>query len=66
MKTLIISTENCQKCAMLKAMAPNTDSVVLQPDELLQFARAVGIQSMPFVVVTGEPHELADVLTKGD
>jgi len=54
--------ENCQKCAFLKSMAPNTDSVVLQPDELLQFARAVGIQSMPFVVVTGEPHELAKLL----
>lgn len=65
MKKTIISIENCQKCAMLKAMAPDTESVVLQPDELLQFARAVGIKGMPFVVITGEPQELANEL-KGE
>ena len=64
MKTIIISIENCQKCAMLKQMAPNTDSFVLQPGDLLQFARAAGIQSMPFVVMTGEPQELADKIKK--
>ena len=60
MKTIIVGIENCPKCAMLKQMAPNADSVVLQPADLLQFARAVGIQSVPFVVITGEPHELAN------
>lgn len=60
MKTIIVGLENCQKCAMLKQMASNTESVVLQPADLLQFARAVGIQSMPFVVITGEPQELAN------
>lgn len=60
MKTIIVGIENCQKCAMLKQMVPNAESVILQPADLLQFARAVGIQSMPFVVITGEPQELAN------
>ena len=64
MKKTIISIENCQKCALLKTMAPDTESVVLEPADILQFARAVGIQSMPFVVITGEPHELAEELNK--
>lgn len=65
MKKTIISTEFCPRCAMLKNMAPETESVVLKPDEILQFARAVGIRMMPFVVVTGEPDELAKML-KGE
>lgn len=50
-KKIIISMENCSKCKMLKEQCPDVESVVLQPDELLSFARAVGIQSMPFVVI---------------
>ncbi len=62
MKKIIVSIENCQKCAMLKAMAPDVESVVVKPAEILQFAQAVGIQSMPFVVIIGEPHELAETI----
>ena len=62
MRKIIISMENCQKCEMLKAQCPDVEVVKAQPSELLQFARMVGIQSMPFVVVTGEPNELAGVL----
>ena len=47
---------------MLKTQHPEAESVELQPDQLLQFARAVGIQSMPFVVVVGEVNELDGVL----
>lgn len=36
---------------MLMAQCPDAEHVEVQPAELLQFARAVGIQSMPFVVV---------------
>lgn len=54
--------DNCQKCEMLKAQCPDADVIKAQPAELLQFARLAGIQSMPFVVITGEPHELAEVL----
>lgn len=46
---------------MLKEQCPDVESVVLQPDELLSFARAVGIQSMPFVVIT-EPTVLANIM----
>lgn len=57
--------ENCQKCAMLKAIAPDADVITVQPAEILQFARAAGVSSMPFVVVTGEPQELAKLI-KGE
>jgi hypothetical protein len=47
---------------MLKAQCPDAEVVKAEPSELLQFARMVGIQGMPFVVVTGDPQELAEVL----
>ncbi len=53
---------NCQKCEMLKTQFPEAETVVAQPDELLQFARLSKIQSMPFVVCIGEPHELSEIL----
>ena len=55
-RKIIISIPNCQKCKMLMAQCPDAEHVELQPAEILQFARAVGIQSMPFVVVL-EPTE---------
>ena len=60
MKKIIVSVENCQKCNLLKSMVPDAESITLEPAELLQFARSVGIQTMPFLVITGEPQELAD------
>lgn len=62
MRKIIVSMENCQKCEMLKAQCPDAEVIKAQPSELLQFARLVGIQSMPFVVCTGEPQELAEML----
>lgn len=62
MRKIIISMPNCQKCEMLKRQCPDAEVVSAEPAELLQFARLAGIQSMPFVVCTGEPHELAEVL----
>lgn len=58
--------ENCQRCETLKAQCPDAEVVKAQPSELLQFARLVGIQSMPFLVVTGEPQELLKTLKQGD
>ena len=62
MRKVIISMPNCQKCEMLKGQFPDAEVVVAQPNELLAFARMVNIQSMPFVVYVGEPHELAEML----
>ena len=62
MRKIIVSMENCQRCEMLKAQCPDAEVVKAEPSELLQFARLVGIQSMPFLVVTGELNELAEVL----
>lgn len=62
MRKIIIAIPNCPKCKMLMAQRPDAEHIELQPSELLQFARLAGIQSMPFVVCTGEPQELAEVL----
>ena len=62
MRKIIISMNNCQKREMLKAQCPDAEVIKADPSELLQFARLAGIQSMPFVVVTGEPQELAEML----
>lgn len=62
MRKIIIAMPNCQKCEMLKTQFPEAETVVAQPDELLQFARLSKIQSMPFVVCVGEPHELSEIL----
>ena len=48
----------CSKCAMLKDQCKDTKCVEVPQDTLLAFARVVGIKSMPFVIVTGEPQEL--------
>lgn len=62
MRKIIISMPNCQKCEMLKKQCPDAEVVTATPDALLPFARMVNIQSMPFVVCVGEPHELETVL----
>lgn len=62
MRKIILSMPNCQRCEMLKKQCPDAEVVVAQPAELLQFARLVGIQTMPFVVCVGETNELAEVL----
>lgn len=64
MRKVIISIDGCKKCEMLKAQCPDTEVIKAEPTELLQFARLVGIQGMPFVVTIGEPDELAKVITE--
>ena len=62
MRKIIISMKDCSKCKMLKEQNPGAECVEMQPDELLQFARAVGIQSMPFLVCVGDVQELDKIL----
>lgn len=63
MKNIIVaSIHNCQKCEMLKAMSPETETVLLAPEEIIPFASKLGISSLPFVVTTGEPYELDKLL----
>lgn len=64
MRKIIITIPNCPKCKMLMAQCSDAEHIELQPAELLQFARATGIQSMPFVVVAGELQELGDILNE--
>lgn len=63
MKNIIVaSIHSCQKCEMLKAMSPETETVLLTPEEIIPFASKLGISSLPFVVTTGEPYELDKLL----
>ena len=65
MKAVIVGLPNCQNCNMLKNACPDVDKVELNPVDMLNFARAVGIKSVPFVVFVGEVDELERVL-KGE
>ncbi len=62
MRKIICGIPECSKCKMLKMSCPDTELVELDPLDLLNFAKAVGIKSVPFIVITGEPDELSGVL----
>ena len=64
MKKIIVGIPNCQNCKVLSNACPNVEKVELEPSDILNFARNVGIKSMPFVVIVGEPHELQAELQK--
>lgn len=66
MKATIISIPLCSKCESLKALCPDVESVKIQPNDLLPFARAVGLREMPFVVISGDVEELKNLLNKGE
>ena len=65
MHKIIVGQPNCTKCNMLKLACPDIETTEPDQQTLLAMARALGITSIPFVVVTGEPHELETVL-KGE
>lgn len=58
MRKIIVSMPDCQKCKMLMAQCPDAEHIELQPNELLAFARATGIKSMPFVIITDPTPEV--------
>lgn len=62
MKAVIIGQPNCQNCNMLKGACPDVEKVEMNPVDILNFAREVGIKSVPFVVITGDVGELQNVL----
>lgn len=62
MKAVIIGMPNCQNCNMLKGACPDVEKVEMNPVDILNFARVVGIKSVPFVVLTGDVGELQAAL----
>lgn len=62
MRKIILSMENCSKCKSLAASCPDAEVIELDQALLLSLARAVNITSLPIVVLTGEPQELAEAL----
>lgn len=61
-KIVIASKQGCVKCMALENMAPDAKIYKMEPEDIVAFARHCGISSIPFVVVTGEPEELANLL----
>lgn len=64
MRKIILSQQGCSKCKTLADQCPDAEVVIPQPAELLQIARMLNIQSLPIVVLTGEPQELGDILNE--
>ena len=62
MRKIILSQQGCSKCKTLADQCPDAEVIMPQPAELLSLARMLNIQSLPIVVLTGEPQELATIL----
>lgn len=62
MRKIILSQPGCSKCKMVATQCPDTEVVELAPDKLLMLARELNVQSLPIIVLTGEPQELVEVL----
>ena len=58
MNKIIVGIPNCSKCKMLKEQRPDLEYKEIQPDDLIPFARATGIMSMPLVVVVDPQPDL--------
>lgn len=58
MRKIIVGIPGCSKCKMLKEQKPDVEYKEVQPDDLLAFARATGIMSMPIVIIVDPQPEL--------
>lgn len=59
---IILSQAGCTKCKSLATQCPDAEVIELPMNTLLAFARELNIKTLPIVVLTGEPQELAEVL----
>lgn len=62
MKATIVGIPGCSKCKMLSTQCPDANYVVPDQNVLLTFAREIGVQTLPIVVLTGEQNELASAI----
>lgn len=62
MRKIIISQTGCSRCKMLHEQVPDAEVVEMKQELLLALARELDIRSLPIVVLTGEPQELAEKL----
>ena len=62
MRKIILSQPGCMKCKMVASQCPDAEVIELPVDKLLMFARELNIQSLPIIVLTGEPDELVEKL----
>lgn len=62
MRKIIISQPGCSRCKMLHEQLPDAEVVEMKQELLLALARELDIRSLPIVVLTGDPQELAEKL----
>ena len=62
MRKIILSMPGCSRCKSLAAQCPDAEVVELDQATLLALARPLNITSMPIVVLSGEPQDLATEL----
>ena len=63
MEAKIVTMTGCHKCRTLKDLCPDTQCVEgIDESVLLAFARAANLRSLPFLVISGEPDELAKII----
>lgn len=62
MRKIILSQEGCTRCKALSSLCPDAEVVEMPVDKLLMLARELDIKSLPILVLTGEPQELAKAL----
>lgn len=62
MKAKIVTMPSCPKCESLRAMCPDTTAVDVDMPTLLAFAKQIDVRAMPFLVISGEPDELAKIV----
>lgn len=64
MRKIILSQAGCTKCKMLATQVPDAEVFELPTSTLLELARELNIKSLPIVVLSGEPDELAKAITE--
>lgn len=62
MRKIIIGTNGCSKCKMLKELCPQAEYIEVRPQDLLLAARELKLTSVPFVVLVGNVDELSESL----
>ena len=65
MKSIIISMPGCSRCKMLKELCPDAEVIQPSQEDLIKLGRMLNIQSLPFVVLSGEITDLEHAI-KGD
>lgn len=62
MRKVIVGIPGCSKCKRLKDSNPDAEYIETKPETILPLARELKFSEMPFIVCTGNPEELSEIL----